>query len=41
MRVTTVFKRLMDLSGTTVSEVEFESDKVVVTVRLRPPEVGG
>jgi len=35
MRVTTVFKRLMDLPGVTVTEVDFQSSKVVVTVKLR------
>ncbi len=35
MRVTTAFKRLMDLSGVTVTEVEFQPAKVVVTVKLR------
>lgn len=35
MRVTTAFKRLMDLPGVTVSEVDFQPAKVVVTVRLR------
>ena len=34
MRVTTVFKRLMDLPGVTVSEVDFLPGKVVVTVKL-------
>lgn len=35
MRVTTAFKRLMRLPGVTVSDVAFESSRVVVTVRLR------
>jgi transposase len=35
VRVTTAFKRLMDLPGVTVSEVDFQPTKVVVTVRLR------
>ena len=35
MRVTTAFKRLVDLSGVTVAEVDFQPAKVVVTVRLR------
>jgi transposase len=35
VRVTTAFKRLMDLPGVTVSEVDFQSAKVVITVRLR------
>ena len=35
MRVTTAFKRLMDLSGVTVTEVDFQPAKVVVTVKLR------
>ena len=35
MRVTTAFKRLMDLPGVTVSEVVFQPSQVVVTVRLR------
>lgn len=35
MRVTTAFKRLLDLPGITVSEVEFQRAVVVVTVRLR------
>ncbi|MGH8275386.1 MAG: ISL3 family transposase [Steroidobacteraceae bacterium] len=35
MRDTTAFKRLMDLSGVTVSDVDFQPTKVVVTVRLR------
>lgn len=34
MRATTAFKRLLCLSGTTVSEVDFQPAKVVVTVRL-------
>ena len=34
MRVTTVFKRLMDLPGVTVSDVDFLPGKVVVTVKL-------
>ena len=34
MRVTTAFKRLMDLPGVTVSDVDFQSAKVVVTVKL-------
>ncbi len=35
MRTTTIFKRLLDLSGVTVSEVEFLGDRVVVKVKLR------
>lgn len=35
MRVTTAFKRLLDLDGITVTEVEFEQAKVVVGVKLR------
>ncbi len=35
MRATTVFKRLMDLPGVTVTEVDFQPAMVVVTVRLR------
>ena len=35
MRVTTAFKRLMDLSGVTVTEVVFEAARVVVIVKLR------
>ncbi len=35
MRTTTVFKRLMDLPGVTVSNVSFQPAKVVVTVKLR------
>ena len=35
MRVTTAFKRLMDLPGVTVSDVDFQPAKVVVTVKLR------
>ena len=35
MRVTTVFKRLMDLPGVTVSDVVFEAARVVVTVNVR------
>lgn len=35
MRVTTAFKRLLDLSGTTVTGVEFELAEVVVSVKLR------
>jgi transposase len=34
VRVTTAFKRLLDLAGITVSEVEFQPAMVVVTVRL-------
>ena len=34
MRVTTAFKRLMDLPGVTVSDVDFHPGKVVVTVKL-------
>ena len=34
MRVTTAFKRLLDLPGVTVSEVEFQPASVVVTVKL-------
>lgn len=35
MRVTTAFKRLLDLKGITVTEVEFGTSTVVVSVRLR------
>ena len=35
MRVTSVFKRLLDLSGITVTDVQFCADAVVVGVRLR------
>ena len=35
MRVTSVFKRLMDLPGITVTDVQFSADAVVVDVRLR------
>ncbi|MDX2382031.1 MAG: ISL3 family transposase [Acidimicrobiia bacterium] len=35
MRVTTAFKRLLDLPGVTVSDVEFAATTVVVTVGLR------
>ena len=35
MRVTTAFKRLMDLPGVTVTDVDFQPAKVVVTVNLR------
>jgi len=35
VRVTTAFKCLMDLPGVTVSEVDFQPAKVVVTVKLR------
>ncbi|MGH8913361.1 MAG: ISL3 family transposase [Acidimicrobiia bacterium] len=35
MRDTTAFKRLMDLPGISVSNVDFATDKVVVTVALR------
>lgn len=35
MRVTTAFKRLLDLKGTTVTEVDFEPAQVVVSVKLR------
>jgi transposase len=35
VRATTAFKRLMDLPGVTVSDVDFQRTKVVVTVRLR------
>jgi transposase len=35
VRDTTAFKRLMDLSGVTVSDVDFQPAKVVVTVKLR------
>jgi len=35
VRDTTAFKRLMDLSGITVSDVDFQRTRVVVTVRLR------
>ena len=35
MRDTTLFKRLMDLPGVNVTDVEFWADKVVVTVTLQ------
>ena len=35
MRVTTAFKRLMDLPGVTVTDVDFQPARVVVSVRLR------
>ena len=35
MRATTAFKRLMDLPGVTVTDVDFQPAKVVVRVRLR------
>ena len=35
MRDTTLFKRLMDLPGVNVTEVDFLADKVVVTVTLQ------
>ena len=35
MRVTTAFKRLLDLRGVTVTDVDFQPSKVVVTVKLR------
>lgn len=35
MRVTTAFKRLLDLSGVTVADVVFDPARVVVTIRLR------
>ena len=35
MRDTTVFKRLLDLSGVTVTEVDFQPSRVAVTVKLR------
>jgi len=35
VRVTTAFKRLLDLPGVTVTGVDFQSMKVVVTVKLR------
>ena len=35
MRATTAFKRLMDLPGVTVTDVDFQPAQVVVTVRLR------
>jgi len=35
VRVTTAFKRLLDLRGVNVSDVDFRADKVVATVRLR------
>lgn len=35
MRATTAFKRLMDLPGVTVTDVDFQPARVVVTVRLR------
>ena len=34
MRARTAFKRLMDLPGVTVSDVDFQRTRVVVTVRL-------
>ena len=35
MRVTTAFKRLVDLPGVTVTDVDFQPARVVVTVKLR------
>ena len=35
MRVTTAFKRLMNLSGVTVAKVVFDPAKVVVTLKLK------
>jgi transposase len=35
VRVTTAFKRLLDLSGVTVTDVDFQPASVVVTVKLR------
>ena len=35
MRVTTAFKRLLDLPGVTVTDVDFSEVRVVVTVKLR------
>jgi len=35
VRATTAFKRLMDLPGVTVTDVDFQPAKVVVRVRLR------
>ena len=35
MRATTAFKRLLDLRGVTVTKVDFQPSKVVVTVKLR------
>jgi transposase len=35
VRATTAFKRLMDLPGVTVTDVDFQPARVVVTVRLR------
>ena len=35
MRTTTIFKRLLDLPGVTITDVELQSDKVVVKVKLR------
>jgi transposase len=35
VRVTTAFKRLIDLSGISVAEVDFQPAQVVVTVRVR------
>ena len=35
MRVTTVFKRLMDLPGVTVTDVDLQPATVVVTIKLR------
>jgi len=35
VRVTTAFKRLMDLDGVTVTDVVFEAGRMVVTVKLR------
>jgi len=35
VRVNTAFKRLLDLRGVTVCDVDFRADRVVVTVRLR------
>lgn len=35
MRITTAFKRLLNLPGVTVADVDFQSGRVVVTARLR------
>jgi hypothetical protein len=35
MRITTIFKHLLDMLGVTVTEVDLRPFKVVVTVKLR------
>jgi hypothetical protein len=41
VRATTAFKRLMDLPGVTVADVDFQPAKVVVRVRLRRSKLSG